>query len=244
MIRTICMLSLAFFGMVGSAAAGGYPVESHNTGQGELRITLIGHASLMLEFDGQVIHVDPWLKVGDYAGLPKADLVLITHDHRDHADAESVLAVRIPVTELIGSQLSVQKLGWGRCLSNGQSTTWNGIGIEAVPAYNQTHKRENGAFYHPKGEGNGYVLRFGEFRVYIAGDTEDIPELAAIKGVDVAFLPVNLPFTMTPEMLVNAAKLLRPKVLYPYHTGDTDMGKVAAAMSAVPEVRTVILPMR
>jgi L-ascorbate metabolism protein UlaG (beta-lactamase superfamily) len=116
--------------------------------------------------------------------------------------------------------------------------------VDAVPAYNREHMRSPGTPFHPRGEGSGYVLHFGATRVYVAGDTENIPEMVALKGVDVAFLPVNLPYTMTLDMLVDAARRLEPRILYPYHTGDTDMDKVAAALKAVPGVETRIRPMK
>ena len=113
-----------------------------------------------------------------------------------------------------------------------------------MPAYNIEHLRSPGVPFHPRGEGNGYVLHFGATRVYVAGDTENIPEMAALKGVDVAFLPANLPYTMSIGMLADAARMIQPKSLYPYHTTDTDMAKVAAAMQAVPGVETRIRPMK
>jgi L-ascorbate metabolism protein UlaG (beta-lactamase superfamily) len=129
-------------------------------------------------------------------------------------------------------------------LTNGDTNQLAGIRVDSVPAYNLVHMRSPGEPYHPKTLHNGYVLHFGALRVYVAGDTEDIPEMTALKGVDLAFLPVNLPFTMSPEMLQNAARLVQPKVLYPYHTGETDMQKVEALLKAVPGVDTRIRPMK
>jgi L-ascorbate metabolism protein UlaG (beta-lactamase superfamily) len=111
-------------------------------------------------------------------------------------------------------------------MKNGDVQTVMGIKIEAVPAYNLVHKRENGQPFHPKGQGNGYVLTFGDKRVYIAGDTENTPEMKALKNIDVAFLPMNLPYTMTPEMVADAAQAFKPKVLYPYHYGDTETSRI------------------
>jgi L-ascorbate metabolism protein UlaG (beta-lactamase superfamily) len=111
-------------------------------------------------------------------------------------------------------------------MRNGDVQTVAGLRVEAVPAYNLVHKREDGQPFHPKGAGNGYILTFGDIRVYIAGDTENTPEMKALKDIAIAFLPMNLPYTMTPEMVAEAAKAFRPRVLYPYHYGDTDTRKL------------------
>jgi len=115
-------------------------------------------------------------------------------------------------------------------MKNGDTKSVDGLTVEAVPAYNIVSKRENGQPYHPKGSGNGYIITFGDKRVYIAGDTENIPEMKGFKNIDIAFLPMNLPYTMTPERVADAANMIRPKVLYPYHTGETDIAKLAALM--------------
>jgi L-ascorbate metabolism protein UlaG (beta-lactamase superfamily) len=211
---------------------------------GEVRITFVGHASLMFEWQGKVIHVDPWTKQNDYEALPKADLLLITHEHRDHLDMEAVSRLRKDGMALAANPKAAESLPGAVVLRNGDTKQLAGIRVEAVPAYNLVHMRTPGEAYHPKGVGNGYVLHFGSLRVYVAGDTEDIPEMSALQGVDVAFLPVNLPFTMSPEMLQNAARLVQPKVLYPYHTGETDMLKVEALLKGVPGVETRIRPMK
>jgi len=199
-----------------------------DTGQGKLEITFIGHGTLMLEFQGKVIHVDPWSRLADYSTLPAPALILITHSHGDHLDLEAIHHARRENTELVYTELCSQKVSEGTILRNGESTRMEGILVEAVPAYNIEHTRPDGNPYHPRGEGNGYVLTFGEgaARVYIAGDTENIPEMASLEDIDIAFLPMNLPYTMTPEMAADAAKSFRPSVLYPYHFGETDTGKL------------------
>jgi len=224
-------------------AQGKKPVDVIQTNAGDVSITFLGHSSLMLQWQGKVIHVDPWSKQAEYAALPKADLVLVTHEHYDHLDASAVQTISKPGTVVASSLKASSALKGAVALRNGESKELAGIRVDAVPAYNRAHMRSGSEPFHPRGQGNGYVLHFGATRVYIAGDTEDIPEMAALKGVDVAFLPVNLPYTMDIDMLVHAAELLRPKVLYPYHTGDTDMNAVAARLKAVSGVETRIRPM-
>ena len=115
-------------------------------------------------------------------------------------------------------------------MANGDVKTVAAMTIEAVPAYNLVHKRGSGEPFHPKGQGNGYVITFGDKRVYVAGDTENTPEMKALKDIDIAFLPMNLPYTMTPEMVADAAEAFKPKILYPYHFGKTDTGRLVALL--------------
>jgi len=219
--------------------------DTLKTSEGPLTIGLIGHGSLYFEWSGAVIQVDPYSKAGDYGALPKADMVLITHEHQDHLDPEALVQTLKPGAHVIANTAAAARTPQAALLKNGETLTLPGIAILAVPAYNMTHKRPDGEFYHPKGVGNGYVLTFGDKRVYVAGDTEDIPEMAALAGVDVAFIPVNLPYTMTPEMAAHAAQLLKAKILYPYHTGDTDMAKLNALLKKeAPGTDIRIRPMR
>ncbi len=173
-----------------------------------------------------VIHVDPWGQLADYATLPKADLILITHHHGDHLDSAAISRIRDEGTAILGTELVAKNLGGIDVVRNGERREVGQLVIEAVPAYNLVHKRPNGQPFHPKGEGNGYVVTAGGARVYIAGDTENTPEMNAQTGIDVAFLPMNLPYTMTPEMVADAAKAFRPKILYPYHFGETDTNRL------------------
>ncbi len=196
------------------------------TSEGDLAITFLGHGSLMMTFDEKVIYIDPFSRVADYAALPAADLILITHEHRDHLDPEAIAAVRTDETEIVLTENCAEQIEGGIVMRNGDERTVAGIYIEAVPAYNLIHKRESGEPFHPKGAGNGYILTFGDQRVYIAGDTENIPEMKALEGIDCAFLPMNLPYTMSPKMTAKAAKMFRPAILYPYHYGSTDTSKL------------------
>lgn len=191
---------------------------------GSLVITFVGHGTLMLACDGKVIHVDPVNREGDYSTMPKGDIVLVTHEHGDHLDAKAISAIRQDQTEIVLTEACREKFSEGTVMGNGDVITVKGIKIEAAPAYNIVHKRASGEPFHPKGRGNGYILTFGKTRVYIAGDTENIPEMKALANIDVAFLPMNLPYTMTPEMAADAAKSFKPAILYPYHYGKTDTG--------------------
>ena len=197
------------------------------TSAGEVRIAFLGHGTLMFSFSGKVIHVDPYGKVADYATLPKADGVLITHEHQDHLDMDALTKILKDDTEIILNEKSFEVMQRGKVLRNGDSALVAGVKVEAVPAYNILHKRDNGQPFHPKGLHNGYILTFGDTRFYIAGDTENTPEMKELRDIAVAFLPMNLPYTMTPEMAADAALAFRPKILYPYHFGQTDPWKLA-----------------
>ena len=213
------------------------------TGAGELKITFIGHGTLMFTFGGKVIHVDPVGQYADYGKLPKADLILITHEHGDHLDPKVIGMLRQPGTQIVLTQAAAGQVAGGMVMANGEVKTVAGLTIEAVPAYNLVHKRESGEPFHPKGQGNGYVITFGDKRVYVAGDTENTPEMKALKGIDIAFLPMNLPYTMTPEMVADAARAFKPKILYPYHFGKTDTARLVALLQDHPEIEVRIRKM-
>ena len=213
------------------------------TSAGNLTVTFIGHGTLMFGFGGKTIHVDPYGKLADYAKLPKADAILITHDHADHLDPSAIAEIRTPATVVVMSPSCVGKLD-GLVMTNGESRTVLGIRVEAVAAYNVVNKRDNGQPFHPRGAGNGYLLTFGDKRIYVAGDTENTPEMQALRGIDMAFLPMNLPYTMTPEMVATAAKAFRPKVLYPYHYGDTDPAGLTALLKDLPGIEVRIRRLR
>lgn len=200
------------------------------TNTGDVKITFLGHGTLYLTFNDQVIHIDPVMRYADYTTLPKADLILITHHHGDHLDKNAIDAIMKDDTKIYLSQLCFDRIEMGEVMNNGDETEFNHIEIKSVEAYNIVHVRDSGDPFHPKGEGNGYVLSFGDTEIYVAGDTENVPEMANLKGVDIAFLPMNLPYTMTPEMVKNAAEMLQPKILYPYHFGKTDTNELVKLM--------------
>jgi len=214
------------------------------TSQGDLKITFIGHGTLMFNFDGKVVHVDPWGKLADYSKLPKADLILITHEHQDHLDLDAIKKIKTDKTMVILTKNCAEKVKSGKVMNNGDVETVAGVKIEAVPAFNLVHMRGPGQPFHPKGVGNGYVITFGDKRVYVAGDTENTPEMKGLKQIDIAFLPMNLPYTMTPEMVADAAKAFKPKILYPYHTGETDLSKLAVLMKGVDGVEVRLRKMK
>jgi L-ascorbate metabolism protein UlaG (beta-lactamase superfamily) len=208
------------------AAQNNFQTDVIKTSAGDLKITFIGHASLIFEFNNQTIYVDPVSKYADYSKLPKADLILITHEHGDHLDSKAIELIKKDGTKLFCNESSLPTAAGGSVLKNGDMASFKGIKISAVPAYNIVNKRENGEAFHPKGIGNGYVITLGDIKVYIAGDTENIPEMKNLKGIDIAFLPMNLPYTMTPAMVADAVKMFNPKILYPYHTGNTDVNEL------------------
>jgi L-ascorbate metabolism protein UlaG (beta-lactamase superfamily) len=202
---------ITFFTAIAPAA------DTIETSEGDLVIKCVGHASLMMEFKGMVIHIDPFSRAGDYTKFPKGDLVLCTHHHGDHLDLGAIESIKKEGTIIVLTELGSKKLSDGLIMKNGDVKTVKGLKIEAVPAYNIKHQRSEGKPYHPKGEGNGYVVTFGDKRVYIAGDTENIPEMKNLGAIDVAFLPVNTPYTMDGEMAKAAALSFKPKIVYPYH---------------------------
>lgn len=210
-----------------------YEVERFCTDHGApVEITLLKHGSLAISYRGLSIQVDPVIKLGketDYAtDFPKADAILVTHEHYDHLDKAAIDALRKDETVMVTNANCKKILGWGQALSNGKAMVFlQDVMLEAVPAYNTT---EGHTRFHPKGRDNGFVLTLDGLRIYIAGDTEDIPEMAELKDIDVAFLPVNQPYTMTPEQCIAAAKVINPKVLIPYHYGQTDVSGISAAL--------------
>ncbi len=213
------------------------------TSAGDLAMTFLGHASLMMTFNGEKIFIDPYGQVADYSSLPKADVILATHEHYDHFDTQALNAIRTPATVLVSNPAGAKQVKGSIAMRNGDIKTVAGLHIQAVPAYNLIHKREDGQPFHPKGIGNGYVLTFGDTRLYLAGDTENIPEMKDLKDIAVAFLPMNLPFTMTPEMVADAARIIKPRILYPYHYGNTDTSKLVELLKNEPSIEVRIRKM-
>ena len=226
------VLSVMFFALIAfpAVAQEAFEKDSIKTSSGDLEIAFIGHGSLLFKFGGKIIYVDPFSRLANYTKLPKADLVLLTHEHPDHLDLAALQQVRFKDTSIVLTEKCAETVSGGIIMRNGEVRTVMGIKVETVPAYNVAHKRENGLPYHLKGQGSGYVLTFGDKRIYIAGDTENTPEMKALTKIDVAFLPMNLPYTMTPEMVADAVKAFKPKVLYPYHYGETDPSRIVSLL--------------
>jgi L-ascorbate metabolism protein UlaG (beta-lactamase superfamily) len=205
--------------------------------EGEVTITPITHASLQLEYGGKVIHVDP-TSAGDYSTAKQADLILVTDIHGDHLDPAAISRIRKKEAPALAPAAAAPKIENATVIGNGESKTAAGISIEAVPMYNLQRGPEPGQFFHTKGRGNGYLLTLGNKRVYIAGDTECTPEMRALKNIDIAFIPMNLPYTMPPAEAAECVKAFKPKVVYPYHYRGQNPDDFKAALSGQPiEVR-------
>ena len=206
-----------------------YEVDVFKTKSGKTaKFHALIHASIRIQYDGKEIEIDPVTKLGnktiDYASMPKADYLLVTHEHFDHFNQDAIKLLTGDKTRFITNQRCADIYGSGEVMKNGDKLKIaDDFTIEAVPAYNYTEGRTQ---FHPKGRDNGFILTIDGLRIYIAGDTEDIPEMSAVKDIDIAFLPCNQPYTMTPDQLIKAAKIIKPKVLFPYHYGQTDVSRI------------------
>lgn len=227
----VSLVALACLPVVAEGrAAGAEPEISGDrieTNKGELVIHPIDHATFAMAWQGKTIYVDPKGGAKPFASLPRPDLILITDIHGDHLSADTVAAVRTDATVIVAPAAVAERLhkeerAATTVLANGQSTEVQGIPIEAVPMYNLTEERLK---FHTKGRGNGYVLTVADKRVYISGDTEDIPEMRKLANIDVAFLCMNLPYTMSVEQAADAVRAFRPKIVYPYHHRGSDLEK-------------------
>lgn len=201
-------------------------VDQVATSSGNVELHFIGHGSLMFRMGDKVVYIDPVKSYGSYDNLPKADIILVTHEHYDHLDPELINVLRKNGTMILCNGAASAKVPGSKAMKAGDTMNSGNIVIEAVPAYNIVHERAPGQPFHPKGVGLGYIITFGGKRIYVAGDTENTPEMKALKNIDIAFLPMNLPYTMTPAMVADAALAFRPKILYPYHYGDTDTEEI------------------
>ena len=237
-------LLILFLAAIPLQAEADFEMDIIETARGPLQITFIGHGTLMFSFGGKVIHVDPVSREADYGKMEKADLILITHEHGDHLDPQAIELVRTEKTSIVLTEVCASKISGGVVMKNGEVRNVQGLRIEAVPAYNLVHMSSPGVPFHPKGVGNGYIIAFGNKRVYVAGDTENIPEMKKLKNIDVAFLPMNLPYTMTPEMVADAARAFKPAILYPYHYGETDTSQLIELLQGVGEVEVRIRRMQ
>ena len=201
--------------------------EEFTTSAGKLQLTPIQHASLMIQAGGKVMYVDP--AQGSFDGLPKADYILITDIHSDHMAPAIVDKLKTSSTVILAPKAVAATITSAKVISNGETTTVGDFKIEAIPMYN-LKPAANGTIYHEKGRGNGYILTYGGKRFYFSGDTEGIPEMKALKNIDVAFVCMNLPFTMTPEAAAEAVRAFHPAVVYPYHYRGSDTNAFAKAL--------------
>jgi L-ascorbate metabolism protein UlaG (beta-lactamase superfamily) len=221
-----------------SAIAQSVTGDTLSTSAGDVIIHPVGHASLALIQGAHVIYVDPAKE--DFSGLPAPTGILITHAHGDHFDPDALVklagSAAIMTSEEVAAKMPDSLKGQTLPVKNGGSGKLDGLFVAAVAAYNTTPDRQK---YHPKGVGNGYVVTFGDKKIYIAGDTEETPEMDALTGIDVAFLPMNLPYTMTEEQAAAAVKAFKPKVVYPYHYKGSDTQKFKDLVGDVAEVRLV-----
>jgi L-ascorbate metabolism protein UlaG (beta-lactamase superfamily) len=218
------------------------------TSEGPLVIQPINHSALRFEFKGKNYYVDP-AGTADWAKMPKADAILITHEHPDHLSPDTIKLIKKDSTVILAPDAVVKKAGFGEVISFGTNTA-NGLGegktllditVQALPAYNVTADRLR---YHPKErKDNGYVLTFGGKRVYVAGDTEATPEMKALKNIDIAFLPINLPYTMPPKEAAEGARAFKPKILYPYHQGQSDPAEVKKLLADEKSIEVRVLPL-
>ncbi len=208
-----------------------------NTSGGDLKMFFINHGTLMFSYNDLIIHIDPVSRAADYSRMPDADLILVTHQHGDHLDKDAIEEITKANTTLILTQTCRDQIKKGSVMKNGDTRTVKGLKIRAVPAYNIKHRRDNGKPYHPKGQGNGYVITFGDKKVYVAGDTENVPEMKELNDIDIAFLPMNLPYTMSPEMVAEAVNMIQPDIMYPYHYGQTDTDQLVRLLEGNRETQ-------
>jgi len=210
-------------------AATAAAADVEKTAAGDLTITPVHHGSVMLQFGGKVIHIDPWSQ-GNYSSLPRADYIFITDIHGDHMDRKAIDQIKKETTVIVAPAAVAKTIMEAQVINNGEKKKFGDIEAEAIPMYNLQRGPQPGALFHTKGRGNGYVLTLGGKRLYVSGDTEAIPEMKALKGIDVAFVCMNLPYTMTPDEAAAAVKEFRPKAVYPYHHRGQDVKVFASAL--------------
>jgi L-ascorbate metabolism protein UlaG (beta-lactamase superfamily) len=216
------------------------------TSNGNLTIHPVHHAGVVLTWNGKRIVADPTTfppgpnsGAADFRGANAPDLILITHEHGDHFSVPTLTELAGPNTILVVPQsvygmLPAALQAKAKAMKNGERSTYAGVPIEAVAAYNTTAAR---LMYHPKGRDNGYVLTLGGKRVYLAGDTEEDPELKNLPNIDVAFIPMNLPYTMTVDAAAQWVKDFKPKIVYPYHDMGSDVEKFKTLVGDASDVR-------
>ena len=206
------------------------PVQEFETSAGVVKVTPIQHASLTIEASGQVVHIDPWSS-GNYEGLPPADLILVTDIHGDHLDPKMVQKLSKPGTVILAPAAVAETVKNATVIHNGETKTAGPFNIEAVPMYNIKRGPSPGKLFHDKGRGNGYIVTYGGKRFYFSGDTEGTAEMRALKNIDVAFVCMNLPYTMPPDEAADAVRAFHPKIVYPYHYRGSDLSVFERALA-------------
>jgi L-ascorbate metabolism protein UlaG (beta-lactamase superfamily) len=214
------LILTSFLTVIASLAAA--QTQTFPTSAGPVKITPLYHASTLIEAGGKTIYLDP-AKPAKLSGFPKADLILITDIHGDHMDPDWIKEAAKAETEIMASPAVVQTVTSAKPIANGETKNWQGWTIEAIPAYNLKRGPAPGKLFHDKGRGNGYVLTYGGKRFYFSGDTEGVPEMRALKNIDVAFVCMNLPYTMPPDEAADAVRAFHPKVVIPYHYHGSDL---------------------
>lgn len=209
-----------------AAGAAGHASDVFATDAGEISVYPVSHASFVMTTPAGTIYVDPVGEAAAYADFPSADLILVTHEHGDHFKVDTLSALVGEKTQLITNPAVYDKLpddmkAKSSKIANGESANYMDLSVDAIPAYNITEERLK---FHPQGRDNGYVLNFKGFRVYISGDTEDVPEMRALKNIDLAFVCMNLPFTMDAKAAASAVAEFKPQYVYPYHYRGRDNG--------------------
>jgi len=239
MLSVAAMAAMALMAQASSAPAD-INVAVEKTSAGNLTIQPINHSAIRFEFKGKQYYVDP-AGEAPWDKMPKADAILITHEHFDHLNPKVINRIKKDSTLIFANASSVKEAGFGQVIEVGQSRKVLDITVQAVPAYNLTAERLR---FHPKArKDNGYVLTFGDKRIYVAGDTEGTPEMKALKDIDVAFLPINLPYTMPPKEAADAARAFKPKILYPYHQGQSDPNEVKKLLADEKGIEVRVLPL-
>lgn len=220
---------------VGAALASA--ADTLSTSAGDVTITPVRHGTVMLEIQGKTWWIDPWSQA-DLSSKPKADVILITDVHGDHMDPKAIEQISKPSTVIVAPAAVAKTVTSAKTLANGESMTVEGVKVEAVPMYNLKRGPEPGKLFHDKGRGNGYVLNIGDKRIYFSGDTAVTPEMKALKDIDVAFVCMNLPYTMPPEEAAEGVAAFQPKAVYPYHYRGSDLKVFEGALAGKPiEVR-------
>ena len=232
--RSSIVFAVAMFGGLTGVATAQITGDAVATSRGDLVIHPIDHATFVMGWNGKAIYIDPVGGGERFAGLPTPDLILVTDIHGDHLNVETLSAIVTPETRIVApaavaDRLPASLMGQTTALANGETRRFDGIGVEGVGMYNLTEERLR---YHDKGRGNGYVVTMGGTRIYIAGDTEDVPEMRALQNIDIAFVPMNLPYTMTEEQAARGVNAFDPDVVYPYHYQGSDVEKFKALVEA------------